>query len=98
MPTDHFKFGRFRLNAENGTLLRDDELLTLGHKGALILATLLKSPSEVLTKAQLMEAAWPGIAVEESNLAVQIASLRKALGPTPDGREWIVTVPRVGYR
>jgi DNA-binding winged helix-turn-helix (wHTH) protein len=52
----------------------------------------------VLTKAQLMDAAWPGMAVEESNLSVQIASLRKALGGAPDGGEWIVTVPRVGYR
>jgi DNA-binding winged helix-turn-helix (wHTH) protein len=35
---------------------------------------------------------------EESNLTVQIAALRKALGPSNDGYDWIVTVPRVGYR
>jgi TolB-like protein/Tfp pilus assembly protein PilF len=29
---------------------------------------------------------------------VQIAALRKALGTRPDGQEWIVTVPRLGYR
>ena len=29
---------------------------------------------------------------------MQIAALRKALGPRDDGGEWIVTVPRVGYR
>ena len=79
-------------------MLRDGELAPIGQKGALILGALLKSPGEVLTKAQLMDAAWPGMAVEESNLSVQIASLRKALGPVPDGGEWIVTVPRVGYR
>ena len=45
-----------------------------------------------------MDAAWPGMAVEESNLSVQIASLRKLLGPSPDGGEWIATIPRVGYR
>ena len=45
-----------------------------------------------------MDAAWPGTAVEESNLSVQIASLRKLLGPSPDGGEWIATIPRVGYR
>jgi len=59
---------------------------------------LLKSPGQVVTKAELMDAAWPGTAVEESNLSVQIASLRKLLGPAHDGGEWIVTVPRVGYR
>jgi TolB-like protein len=46
----------------------------------------------------LMEAAWSDTAVEESNLSVQIAALRKQLGPSPDGGEWIATIPRVGYR
>ncbi len=45
-----------------------------------------------------MDRAWPGLAVEEGNLTVQIATLRKILGARPDGTEWIVTVPRVGYR
>lgn len=45
-----------------------------------------------------MDAAWPEVTVEESNLHVQIASLRKVLGPAPGGGEWIVTIPRVGYR
>jgi TolB-like protein/Tfp pilus assembly protein PilF len=98
MPAEPLAFGSFRLNPENGTLLRDGELLAIGQKGALILDALLARPGEVVTKARLMDAAWPGAAVEESNLSVQIASLRKALGPAPDGGDWIVTVPRVGYR
>jgi TolB-like protein len=52
----------------------------------------------VLAKTDLMQAAWPVMVVEESNLSVQIAALRKQLGPSPDGSDWIVTVPRVGYR
>ena len=51
-----------------------------------------------MTKSDLMDAAWQGAAVEESNLSVQIASLRKLLGPVPGGADWIATVPRVGYR
>ncbi len=45
-----------------------------------------------------MEAAWPSLAVEESNLTVQIAALRRALGKVPGGDDWIVTLPRRGYR
>ncbi len=45
-----------------------------------------------------MDAAWPDTAVAEGNLTVQIAQLRKLLGPATTGGEWIVTVPRVGYR
>ncbi len=91
-------FGPFRLNPDNGTLFRDGELVAIGQRGALLLGALLRNPDEVRTKAELMDAAWPGMAVEESNLSVQIASLRKLLGPSPDGGEWIVTVPRIGYR
>ena len=48
-------------------------------------------------KARLFELAWPGTIVEEVNLSVQIATLRKALGRDTQGREWITTIPRVGY-
>ena len=91
-------FGPFRIDPGNGTLFRNGTLLPVGQKGAALLVALIRAPGEVLTKAQLMDSAWPGMAVEESNLSVQIAALRKALGPAPDGGDWIVTVPRVGYR
>src|SRR4029077_10464717 len=51
-----------------------------------------------LPKTELMRAAWGDTAVEESNLSVQIAALRKQLGPNAEGSDWIVTIPRVGYR
>jgi TolB-like protein/Flp pilus assembly protein TadD len=45
-----------------------------------------------------MQAAWPGLAVEESNLTVQIAAIRRVLGEEPGGDRWIETLPRRGYR
>ena len=91
-------FGPFLLDPDNGTLFRDGELVAIGQKAALLLGALVTSPGQVRTKTELMDAAWPGTTVEESNLSVQIASLRKLLGPSPAGGEWIATVPRVGYR
>jgi formylglycine-generating enzyme required for sulfatase activity len=52
----------------------------------------------LVSKDALIEAAWPGQAVEESNLTVQIAALRRVLGEVPGGDRWIVTMPRRGYR
>lgn len=49
--------------------------------------TLLRKGA-IVTKAELMDAAWPGAAVEESNLSVQIALLRKAIALAADGEEW----------
>ena len=51
-----------------------------------------------MSKADLLARAWPDAIVEEGNLTVQIAALRKALGQADDGQDWILTVPRVGYR
>jgi TolB-like protein len=91
-------FGPFVLDVDRGTLVREGRPIALSSKGLQLLLTLLRAPGQVLSKADLMRAAWQDAAVEESNLSVQIAALRKQLGPSPDGGDWIATIPRVGYR
>ncbi|MBZ9962838.1 winged helix-turn-helix domain-containing tetratricopeptide repeat protein [Mesorhizobium sp. BR1-1-2] len=98
MQGSRFAFGPFVLDPDAGTLLRNDNPVAVGYRGLKLLAALVERPGEVLDKAELMDAAWPGTAVEEGNLTVQIAQLRKLLGKPADGGEWIATVPRVGYR
>jgi TolB-like protein/Tfp pilus assembly protein PilF len=98
MSGPRYAFGSFVLDAATGTLVRRGVPIPVGYRGLLLLQAFLKRPGEILTKSDLMDAGWPGIAVEEGNLTVQIASLRKLLGPSADGYEWITTVPRVGYR
>ena len=90
-------FGEFVLDPGCG-LLRNGRAVALGQRGAALLEVLLEARGNVVSKDALMERVWPGTAVEESNLTVQVAALRKVLGLTPDGQEWIATVPRVGYR
>ena len=98
MQGSRFAFGPFVLDPDAGTLTRGDVPVAIGYRGLKLLAALAERSGEILTKAELMDAAWPGTAVEEGNLTVQIAQLRKLLGPVADGGEWIATVPRVGYR
>ena len=93
------KYGPFEFERRTQTVWRDGSALpALGMRAATLFEALLTRPGEVLTKAELMDAGWNGMAVEEGNLTVQIANLRKALGPSPAGGDWIVTVPRIGYR
>jgi adenylate cyclase len=98
MPNQRIVCGPFAIDVAAKLATRDGEPLPVGHRGVALLAALFGRPGEVLTKTELMDAAWGGVAIEESNLSVQVAALRKVLGPSPDGGEWIVTVPRVGYR
>jgi TolB-like protein/Tfp pilus assembly protein PilF len=97
MGTGQISFGPFILDRSAQTLLSGGKPIALGQRGYALLEALASADGNV-SKAELIEAAWPGTTVEEGNLTVQIAALRKALGERPDGQEWIVTVPRVGYR
>jgi TolB-like protein len=91
-------FGPFVLDAARGGLRREGTPVVLGQRALAVLAALAEAPGQTVSKADLLARAWPGVIVEEGNLTVQIAALRKALGPAHDGSDWIITVPRVGYR
>jgi len=91
-------FGPFILDTQRGRLRREGRPVAVSSKGLRLLEAFLAAPGEVLTKTELMRRGWGDASVEESNLSVQIAALRKQLGPTADGGDWIMTVPRVGYR
>ena len=90
--------GPFRLDTEAGILFRGTEPVALGQRAVAVLRVLVEQPQIPVSKDALIEAAWPGLTVEESNLAVQIAALRRVFGGEPDGEGWIETLPRRGYR
>ncbi|MEO6396199.1 MAG: winged helix-turn-helix domain-containing protein [Devosia sp.] len=91
-------FGPFIFNPDTGTLLRDGLPVNVGYRAFLLLKGLVQRPGEIITKAELFEAGWPGAIVEETNLSVQIAALRKVLAIAAGAPDWIVTIPRIGYR
>ncbi len=91
-------FGPFRLDSEAEILFRGSEALPLGRRAVALLRALVDRCGKPVSKDALIEAAWPGLAVEESNLTVQIAALRRVLAEEPGGDRWIETLPRRGYR
>src|SRR5215475_9511678 len=93
-----YAFGPFRLDVQGETLFKGTEPVALSHRAVALLRMLVDRAGAPVTKDALMEAAWPGLAVEDSNLTVQIAALRRALREVPGGEDWIVTLPRRGYR
>lgn len=86
-------FGRFRLDLDTDTLSGEGGRVALGSRGGSLLRALLEARGALVSKSALMDVGWPGLAVEESNLTVQVAALRRVLGD-----DWIVTVSRHGYR
>ncbi|WP_027165769.1 winged helix-turn-helix domain-containing protein [Mesorhizobium sp. WSM3224] len=104
MEEQRYIFGPFLLDAGAGLLYRRGVPVPIGYRAMLLLERLLRSAGTVVGKDELIDAAWRGLAVEEGNLSVQIAGLRKVLGEGPEGTSSsegshsIVSVSRVGYR
>jgi TolB-like protein len=93
-----YAFGPFRLDAASDTLVGPHGTVGLGQRACVLLRTLVSQPGVLISKSALMDAAWPGLAVEEGNLTVQISALRRTLADAPGGGQWIGTVARRGYR
>ena len=97
-PKRVYEFDRFVLDEGEKVLLRDGERIPLTPKALEMLIVFVSNAGQVLEKEELMERLWPETFVEESNLAVNISMLRKALGEMPGGGQYIGTLPRRGYR
>ena len=93
-----YEFGRFRLKTAERVLLREGEPVPLTPKVFDILLTLVEKGGHVVEKDDLMKRVWPSTFVEEGNLTQNVSLLRKALGESPSGPQFIETVPRRGYR
>ena len=93
-----YEFGRFRLDACERVLLRDRDLVPLTPKVFEILLALVEQSGHVVEKDYLMKRVWPDTFVEEGNLTQNVSLLRKALGETPGGVQFIETISRRGYR
>jgi non-specific serine/threonine protein kinase len=52
----------------------------LGSRAFQILAVLVQSAGELVTKDEFMTRTWPGAIVEENKIQVHISAIRKALG------------------
>jgi adenylate cyclase len=86
------------LDTRGDVLLLGDKPVALGRRAVAVLRVLIEQRGALVLKGALIEAAWSGQTVEDSNLTVQIAALRRALGAVPGGDRWVETRPRRGYR
>jgi DNA-binding winged helix-turn-helix (wHTH) protein len=93
-----FEFGPFRLDADKTVLWRPGQLVPLTPKALALLQALVEHGGDVVSKSELLGRVWPDAAVEESNLTVTVSTLRRVLGSQADGRSYVQTVPRRGYR
>ena len=100
---DVFLFDGFRLDRRGGGLFRRDERgdfvpMAIGSRALDVLGVLVERPGDLVSRDAIIAAVWPATVVEDANLNMQIAALRRVLD---DGRaegSCIQTVPGRGYR
>lgn len=92
-----YAFGPFVVQVSDRMLLREGKPVPLTPKAFDTLVILVEGSGLVIEKEELLSRIWPDTFVEEANLAVNILTLRKALGEMPEGGQYIQTVPRRGY-
>ncbi len=93
-----YEFGPFQLDATERLLRRQGEVVQLTPKVVDTLLVLVKRRGHVVGKDEIMQEVWPDTFVEEGALAKNVSVLRRALGSSPSGAEYIETIPKRGYR
>ena len=93
-----FAFGPFRLVPARQLLLRGEKAIRIGGRALDLLTALVERPGELVTKGELFARAWPDTTVDEGNLKVNMAVVRRALEEGPDTPQFIATVVGRGYR
>lgn len=93
-----YSFDNFTLDLEKRVLLRDGDPVPLTPKAFDTLALLVRRSGHVVGKVELLEEIWADAFVEESTIAQNVFTLRRALGQHHADRQFIETVPKHGYR
>jgi len=93
-----YHFGGFSLDVVRRTLCKDGAVVHLTSKPFDVLAFLVENSGRVVTKQELMEAVWRDTFVVEDNLTQAILKIRRTLGDETDHPQFVLTIPRVGYR
>jgi DNA-binding winged helix-turn-helix (wHTH) protein len=91
-------FGPFRLLPTRRLLLEGEKPVRLGSRAFDILVALVERAGELVSKDELMARVWPNTFVEESNLKVQVAGLRRVLGDRRGSNRYVATTSGRGYR
>ena len=87
------RFGEFEFQPAHRLLFLRGRPTTIGARALDVLTALVERRERVVSKSELLDIVWPGLAVEENNIQVQISALRRLLGP-----DVIATNPGRGYQ
>jgi WD40 repeat protein/DNA-binding winged helix-turn-helix (wHTH) protein len=96
-PSDATRFGDCTYDPQRRELRRGEAAVDITTKAFDLLGILIDSRPRVLTKEELRDRLWPGVAVGDTSLAKLVTELRQATGDDAREPRFIRTVHRYGY-
>lgn len=94
----YLHFADICIDTHNQLLYRQGETINLAPKVYDLLVFLCQNSHRVISKDELMEQVWVGTLVTENAISRTLVKVRKALADDPKKPQFIITVPRKGYR
>jgi DNA-binding winged helix-turn-helix (wHTH) protein len=91
-------FGEFALNSTSCELHRAGEPVPLQRRVFDLIVYLVEHPDRLVTKKELLERVWDGVAVSDASLSQAVKQARRALEDDADDPSFIATVRGRGYR
>ena len=88
-----YQFGEVEVRSAERRVLVSGHPVSVGTRGLDLLLALIERRDRVVTKDELLSLVWPGLVVEETNIKVQVSTLRKIIGS-----DVVSTIPGHGYR
>lgn len=99
MPgTETVTFGHFTLAPGRRSLMNGQKPVAIGSRALDILIHLVERRPDTVSKDELLRTVWPNRIVEENNLTVHMSALRRILGSSEEGLDFVQTVAGRGYR
>ena len=97
VPLVVLQFDAFQLLPKRRQLMRQQGEVRIGARAFDLLVALASRAGEIVSHAELIDAAWPDVVVSGNNLKTQISTLQRILGESPDGGRYIKSVALRGY-
>jgi adenylate cyclase len=97
-PQATWRIGNWQVSPSLGEISRDGRSKKLDHRAMRLLMFLAERPGQVVAITELLDGVWSKAVVTPNSVYEAIAALRQALEDPADQSEYIVTLPRRGYR
>lgn len=93
-----FRFGNYRLDVDRRLLIDSERVIPLSAKAFGVLQCMVRAAGATVSKEELISEVWEHEDVSDATIVQHVWMLRRALRERAKSHEYILTIPRRGYR